>query len=156
MRVPPSRMPSWHPPPSRPYAESPGLAPATLMDTTDMYASRTPGLLTSTTSGLAGHGVVGVVGACHGSVCLVRKDTKSLIKNMASCLGSSNWGEAKALTSAIYWARDQAMERMIKEAVAKGANAVIGLEVRETDVLGCVVVSVSATGVWVEKEKRGI
>lgn len=41
---------------------------------------------------------------------------------------------------------------MVKEAMGKGANAVIGLEVRETEILGCVVVSVAGTACWVEKE----
>lgn len=57
------------------------------------------------------------------------------------------------MTSVIYAARDQAVERMVKEAVGKGANAVIGVSVRESEVLGCVVVSVCGTGVWVERER---
>jgi uncharacterized protein YbjQ (UPF0145 family) len=56
------------------------------------------------------------------------------------------------MTSVIYAARDQAIERMVKEAVTKGANAIIGLEVRASEILGCVVVSVAGTACWVEKE----
>jgi uncharacterized protein YbjQ (UPF0145 family) len=44
---------------------------------------------------------------------------------------------------------------MTKDAIEKGANAVIGLQIRETEVMGCVVVSVSATACLVEKE-RGV
>lgn len=43
---------------------------------------------------------------------------------------------------------------MIKEAVAKGANAVIGIIVKESEILGCVVVSVSGTACWVERHYR--
>ena len=56
------------------------------------------------------------------------------------------------MTSLIYQARDQAVERMVKEAVGKGANAVVGVEVRESEVFGCLVVSVVGTACWVEKE----
>jgi len=59
------------------------------------------------------------------------------------------------VTSIIYHARDQAIERMVKEAVSKGANAIVGLEVRESEILGCVVVSVCGTACWVEKEREG-
>jgi uncharacterized protein YbjQ (UPF0145 family) len=147
MMVPPSRMPSWHPQ-SKPYPATPTT---TTFDTSEVHPSRTPALLTATTSILPGHRIIRVLGTCHGTTSLVRKDTKSFLKNIASSFGG-NWGEAKALTSAIYSARDQAIDRMVKEAVSKGANAIVGMEVRETEVLGCVVVSVCGTGVWVEKE----
>jgi uncharacterized protein YbjQ (UPF0145 family) len=152
MMVPPSRMPSWHPQ-SKPIPQTPTFQ--TTFDSTtsssEPHPSRTPALLTSTTPLLPGHTVLRVHGTCHGTVTLTRKDTKSFIKNIASSFGS-NWGEAKSLTSAIYSARDQAIERMVKEAVGKGANAVVGVEVRESEVLGCLVVSVVGTAVWVEKD----
>lgn len=147
MMVPPSRMPSWHPQ-SKPY---PATQTVATFDGSEVHPSRTPALLTATTPTLPGHRIIRVLGTCHGTTSLTRKDTKSFIKNIASSFGG-NWGEAKALTSAIYSARDQAIDRMVKEAVSKGANAIIGMEVKETEVLGCVVVSVSGTGVWVEKE----
>lgn len=59
------------------------------------------------------------------------------------------------MTSAVCAARDTAVERMVKEAVGRGANAVVGVGFRESEVLGCVVVSVVGTGVWVEKGKVG-
>lgn len=42
----------------------------------------------------------------------------------------------------------------MKEAISKGANAIIGLDIRESEILGCVVVSVSGTAAWVEKESQ--
>lgn len=54
----------------------------------------------------------------------------------------------------MYQARDQAIDRLVKEAISKGANAIIGLDIRESEILGCVVVSVSGTAAWVEKESQ--
>jgi uncharacterized protein YbjQ (UPF0145 family) len=113
--------------------------------------SRTPAILTSTTSNLPGHRVIRVLGAVHGTTSATRKDTKSFIKNIASTFNSS-WGEAKSVTSIVYQARDQAIDRLVKEAVSKGANAIIGLEIRENEILGCIMVSVSGTAAWVERE----
>jgi uncharacterized protein YbjQ (UPF0145 family) len=149
MMVPPNRMPSWHPQ-SKPYPEQSSVAP--LAFDTEVLQSRTPSILTSTTSNLPGHRVLRVLGACHGTTTCARKDPKSFIKSIASNFGG-NWGEAKSVTSIIYQARDQAIDRLAKEAIAKGANAVVGLEVRESEILGCVVVSVCGTAVWVEKER---
>ena len=115
--------------------------------------SRAPSILTSTSSDLPGHRIIRVLGAVHGTTSAVRKDSKSFIKNIAANFGSS-WGEAKTVTSIIYQARDQAIDRLVKEAISQGANAVIGLVVRESDILGCVVVSVSGTACWVEKENH--
>jgi uncharacterized protein YbjQ (UPF0145 family) len=74
------------------------------------------------------------------------------MKTLANSFGG-NWGEPKSVTSLIYQTRDQAIDRLVKEAIGKGANAIIGLEVRESEILGCVVVSVSGTACWVEKER---
>lgn len=148
MMAPPSRMPSWHPQ-SKPYP--PVSAAAPLEFDAEIHPSRTPSLLTTTTSTLAGHRVVRAIGAVHGTTTCARKDTKSFVKNIASSFGSG-WGEPKSVTSVIYAARDQAIERMVKEAMSKGANAIVGLEVRESEVLGCVVVSVSGTACWVERD----
>ncbi|KAF1918815.1 putative heavy-metal-binding-domain-containing protein, partial [Ampelomyces quisqualis] len=153
MMVPPSRMPSWHPQ-SKPYPPSPAPNALAFDNASEPHPSRTPALITATTASLPGHRVLRTLGAVHGTMSLARKDTKSFLKNIASSFGS-NWGEAKSVTSVIYHARDQAIERMVKEAVGKGANAIVGIEVRESEILGCVVVSVCGTGVWVEKEMRG-
>lgn len=148
MMMPPNRMPSWHPQ-SKPFPPPATALPVTF-DTENM-TSRTPSILMSSTSTLLGHRVR-VLGACHGTSTATRKDTKSFIKNLASNF-SGSWGEPKSITSIIYQARDQAIDRMVKEAISQGANAIIGLEVRESEVLGCIVVSVTGTACWVEKEK---
>ncbi|KAF2827093.1 hypothetical protein CC86DRAFT_24075 [Ophiobolus disseminans] len=150
MMAPPSRMPSWHPA-SKPYPPSPSVTP--LAFETEILSSRTPSLLTTTTATLPGHRVLRVIGTVHGTTSCARKDTKSFIKNIANGFGN-NWGEAKSVTSIIYQVRDQAIDRLVKEAVSKGANAIVGLEVRESEIFGCVVVSVSGTACWVEKERE--
>ncbi|KAF2851959.1 hypothetical protein T440DRAFT_48409 [Plenodomus tracheiphilus IPT5] len=150
MMVPPNRMPSWHP---QSKSTTPFAPPAPVAFDTELPHSRMPSILTSTTSVLPGHRILRVLGTVHGTTSAARKDIKSFIKNIASNFGS-NWGEAKSITSIIYQARDQAIDRLVKEAIAQGANAIIGLEIRETEILGCVVVSVSGTACWVEKERE--
>jgi uncharacterized protein YbjQ (UPF0145 family) len=152
MMVPPNRMPSWHPQ-SKGSMPSPSILHLTT-DTTETPQSRTPSLLTATTSCLPGHRIIRVLGTAHGTTSAARKDPKSFIRNIAANF-SSSWGEAKSVTSIIYQARDQAIERLVKEAIKMGANAVVGVSVRETEMCGCVVVSVSGTAVWVEKEREG-
>lgn len=56
------------------------------------------------------------------------------------------------MTSIVYQARDQAIDRLVKEAISRGANAVFGLDIREAEILGCVVVSVSGTAAWVKRD----
>ncbi|KAJ4377462.1 hypothetical protein N0V83_000287 [Neocucurbitaria cava] len=161
MMVPPNRMPSWHPQ-SKPFPppNTVPIYPLTFDNNTpEVPQSRTPAILTSTTSALPGHRILRVLGTAHGTTSATRKDTKSFIKNIASSFsgGGSSWGEPKGVTALVYQVRDQAVERMVKEAVAKGANAVVGMEIRESEMMGCVVVSVTGTACWVEKviEREG-
>lgn len=100
---------------------------------------------TATTATLPGYRVVRVVGAVYGSTTCARKDTKSLLR---AAFGH----EAKSLTHMLYRARDQAVDRMARDAVARGANAVVGLAFGESELLGFAQVSVYGTAVYVEKE----
>ncbi|KAI1384249.1 putative heavy-metal-binding-domain-containing protein [Hypoxylon trugodes] len=106
-----------------------------------------PSLLTSTTPNLPGYRIAKVLGAVFGSTTYALKDTKALLK--AAAAGS----EVKSLTHIMYNARDQAVERMTRDCVARGANAVIAVAFEEKEVLGFVQVSVSGTAVYVEREK---
>ena len=152
MMVPPNRMPSWHPHSKGSMPQDVAAAPfATEIEAPQ---SRTPAILTSTSSDLPGNRIIRVLGAVQGTTSATRKDTKSFIKNTASTF-SITWGEAKSVTSIVYQARDQAIDRLVKEAISKGANAVVGLDIRESEILGCVVVNVSGTAAWVEKETPG-
>ena len=105
-------------------------------------------VLTATTDSIPGHHVVKVVGTVHGVAVFTRKDTKSFLKATAS------QNEAKALTHAIYNARDQALERLTRDCVSRGGNAVIGVSFNESEIFGYLQVSVSGTAVYVERESR--
>ena len=144
------RMPSWH-------AGSKTANPSALLahNIDNVPRSLTPSILTSTTPSLPGYTTTRLIGAIHGTASLTHKVPKSFIKSLSSSIAGS-WGEAKPLTQVLYQARDQAIERMTKDAIDKGANAVVGLQIRESEVMGCVVVSVSATACLVEKERGGV
>ncbi|KAI1489502.1 hypothetical protein F5X96DRAFT_609646 [Biscogniauxia mediterranea] len=109
--------------------------------------STAPSVLTATTADLPGYRIVRVAGAVYGSVtyaCGKDKDTKSMFK--------ARHGEARALTHMAYGARDTALERMARDAVARGANAVVGLSFADSDVLGCFAqTAVYGTAVYVER-----
>ncbi|KAI0106064.1 hypothetical protein F4814DRAFT_83902 [Daldinia grandis] len=105
-----------------------------------------PSILTSTMSTLPGYRVARVLGAVYGSTTYALKDTKALLKAAAA------GGEVRSLTHIMYNARDQAVERMTRDCVSRGANAVVGLDFEEKEVLGFVQVSVSGTAVYVEKQ----
>ncbi|OTB01333.1 hypothetical protein M426DRAFT_221569 [Hypoxylon sp. CI-4A] len=109
--------------------------------------SAAPSILSSTMTTLPGYRISKVLGAVYGSTTYALKDTKALLKAAGS--GS----EIKNLTHITYNARDQAVERMTRDCVTRGANAVIGLNFEEKEVLGFIQVSVSGTAVYVEKEK---
>ncbi|KAI8961254.1 hypothetical protein F5Y11DRAFT_326805 [Daldinia sp. FL1419] len=95
---------------------------------------------------LPGYRVARVLGVVYGSTTYALKDTKALLK--AAAAGA----EVRSLTHIMYNARDQAVERMTRDCVARGANAVVGLGFVEKEVLGFVQVSVSGTAVYVEKQ----
>jgi uncharacterized protein YbjQ (UPF0145 family) len=149
MPVKHSRIPSWHA-----GSKSNDSSQVNLFlqsHTTDnVPRSLTPSILTSTTPSLPGYTTSRIIGAIHGSASLTHKAPKSFLKSVSSRIAGS-WGEAKPLTQVVYQARDQAIERMTIDAIGKGANAVVGLQIRESEVMGCVVVSVSATACLVQK-----
>jgi uncharacterized protein YbjQ (UPF0145 family) len=144
-------MPSWHAGSKAADSTQPSqIASTYTID--NVPRSLIPAILTSTTSSLPGYTTTRIIGAIHGTASLTHKSQKSFLKSISNTITGS-WGEVKPLTQVLYQARDQAIERMTRDAIEKGANAVIGLQVRENEVMGCVVVSVSATACLVEKEK---
>ncbi|KAI1334579.1 hypothetical protein F5Y15DRAFT_420665 [Xylariaceae sp. FL0016] len=105
-----------------------------------------PSVLTSTTPELPGYRVARVLGAVYGSITYGYKDSKSLLKSIVG-------GEARTLTHMMYNARDQAIERMTRDCVTRGANAIVGVSFNESEMLGFAQVSVYGTAVYVEREK---
>ncbi|KAF2269376.1 DUF74-domain-containing protein [Lojkania enalia] len=109
---------------------------------------RASSVLTATTDTLPGHRVIKTIGTVHGLTTCARRDTKSFLKAVGT--GS----EAKSLTHMLYNARDQAIERMVRDCVSRGGNAIVGLGFGESEVLGFAQVSVYGTAVFVEREGR--
>ncbi|KAF2113633.1 hypothetical protein BDV96DRAFT_115364 [Lophiotrema nucula] len=107
-------------------------------------------VLTATTDSLPGHRIVNVIGAVHGLTTCARKDTKTFLK------AASTGSEAKTLTHMIYNARDQAIERMVRDCITRGGNAIVGMGFGESEVLGFAQVSVYGTAVFVEKEGKPV
>lgn len=146
-----SRIPSWH-------AGSKTVDPIQLDRTLPTHnidnisPSLTPAILTSTTPTLPGYTTTRLIGAVHSTASLTHKVPKAFFKSLSSSIIGS-CGEAEPLTQALYRAREKAIDRMTKDAVEKGANAVVGLQIRESEIMGCVVVNMSATVCLVEKEK---
>lgn len=110
---------------------------------------RTSSVLTVTTDTLPGHRIVKVIGAVHGLTTCARKDTKTFLKAVG------NGSEAKSLTHMLYNARDQAIERMVRDCVSRGGNAIVGMGFGESEVLGFAQVSVYGTAVFVERDIKG-
>ncbi|KAI0599052.1 hypothetical protein F4775DRAFT_591839 [Biscogniauxia sp. FL1348] len=107
-----------------------------------------PSVLTATTPELAGYRIVRVAGAVYGSVTYAHskdKDAKALLKT------ARRGAEVRALTHMAYGARDAALERMARDAVARGANAVVGVAFADSEVLGFAQTAVYGTAVYVER-----
>ncbi|KAH9894705.1 putative heavy-metal-binding-domain-containing protein [Xylariomycetidae sp. FL2044] len=106
-----------------------------------------PSVLTSTTDQLPGYRTVRVAGTVYGMTTYAHKDTKSLLKSLRS-----SSAEVKSMTHMMYNARDQAVQRMTTDCVARGANAIVGIRFEESEILGIARVSVYGTAVYVERD----
>jgi uncharacterized protein YbjQ (UPF0145 family) len=82
-----------------------------------------PDILVSTTWNVAGHRVVETKGEVFGLV--VR--TRSLPMNIVAGFRAIFGGEIKTYTNLLYDARQQAVDRMVELARARGANAVLSM-----------------------------
>ncbi|KAI5865761.1 hypothetical protein GGS23DRAFT_353686 [Durotheca rogersii] len=132
----------------RPASHNPGATPtlSSLRPENEPQCA-SPSILTTTTPELSGYRITRVLGTAYGSTTYAIKDTKSLLK--AAITGS----EIRNLTHMAYNARDRAVERMTRDCVSRGANAVVGMSFSEGEILGFVQVSVYGTAVFVEREK---
>lgn len=130
--------------------QNPGQMPSFRVDPTPESEPhcRTSSVLTSTTDNLPGHHVVKVIGTVHGLTTCARKDTKTFLKSVG------NGNEAKSLTHMLYNARDQATERMVKDCISRGGNAIVGMGFGESEILGFAQISVYGTAVYVERESK--
>jgi uncharacterized protein YbjQ (UPF0145 family) len=80
-------------------------------------------MLIATTNDIAGHEIVEVYGEVFGLTVRSRNIGSQLGAGLKSILG----GELKGMTKALADSRQQVIDRMVEEAEAKGANAIVGM-----------------------------
>ena len=80
-------------------------------------------MLITTTNEVAGHTIEEVFGEVFGLTVRSRNIGSQLGAGLKSILG----GELKGMTKALADSRQQVIERMVEEAEAKGANAVVAM-----------------------------
>jgi len=80
-------------------------------------------MLIATTNEIAGHEIDEVFGEVFGLTVRSRNAFSQAGAGLKSMLG----GELKGMTKALVDSRQQVIDRMVEEAEAKGANAVVGM-----------------------------
>jgi uncharacterized protein YbjQ (UPF0145 family) len=80
-------------------------------------------MLIATTNEIAGHEIEEVFGEVFGLTVRSRNAFSQLGAGLKSIVG----GELKGMTKALVDSRQQVIDRMVEEAEAKGANAVVGM-----------------------------
>ncbi len=80
-------------------------------------------MLIATTNEIAGHEIEEVLGEVFGLTVRSRNIGSQLGAGLKSILG----GELKGMTKALVESRQQVIERMVAEAEAKGANAIVAM-----------------------------
>jgi uncharacterized protein YbjQ (UPF0145 family) len=111
-----------------------------------------PGFIMATTPTIQGHRIKKVIGVVTGLTPRTRGVLGKFIAGIESMFG----GEVTAFTTELEKARMEAMERVKNKAIARGANAVVGLDLETSDMgfqMGIVVISATGTAVVVEPEE---
>ena len=80
-------------------------------------------MLITTTNELAGHEIVEVLGEVFGLTVRSRNLGSQLGAGLKSIVG----GELRGMTKALVESRSQVIQRMVEEAEAKGANAIVAM-----------------------------
>jgi uncharacterized protein YbjQ (UPF0145 family) len=126
---------------SEPEPQSPlPAAPAT--------SSNTSGMMISTMNDLPGYEIVEVLGEVFGLT--VR--SRNAFSQMGSGLKSMFGGELKGMTQALTDSRNQVMERMVAEALARGGNAILAMRF-DTSEMGTTWTEICAYGTAVKVRK---
>ena len=106
-------------------------------------------MLITTTDDVPGYDIEEVYGEVFGLT--VR--SRNLGSQIGSALKSMVGGEIKGMTKALAASRAQVIGRMVEEAQAKGANAVVGMRF-DTSELGSVWTEICAYGTAVRVKKK--
>ncbi len=108
-----------------------------------------PRMLIVTTNDLPGYEVVEVLGEVFGLTVRSRNAFSQLGSGIKSVFG----GELKGMTQALTDSRNQVMERMVAEAEAKGANAILAMRF-DTSEMGTTWTEICAYDTAVKVRKR--
>ena len=101
-----------------------------------------------TTPTIPGYRVTKILGLVSGLTARTRGMGGKFVAGIQSMLG----GEVSAFTMEVQKARVESVQRMQKRAQEMGANAVIGLDIESSDLIGAIVISATGTAVIVEPE----
>ena len=85
--------------------------------------SDTHGIITTTTNDIPNHRTLKNLGTIYG----ITVRSRNWGANIGGSLRSSVGGELKVFTNLMYTARNQAMDRMVGECMARGGNAILGV-----------------------------
>ncbi|RLG04456.1 MAG: YbjQ family protein [Thaumarchaeota archaeon] len=108
-------------------------------------------VLLTTTPSVPGHRIKEVLGIVHGMTARTRGVGGKFLASIQSAFG----GEVSTFTRELEKAKQEALDRMVQEAVKLGADAIIGIDFETTEVFESVVlVSAHGTAVKVEPEDK--
>lgn len=79
-----------------------------------------------------GYRIVKILGIVSGSVVRARNVGRDIVASLRSIAG----GEVKEYTELMAEARDEAVRRMVEKAKSMGANAVVGVRITTSTVMG--------------------
>ncbi|MEZ4450234.1 MAG: YbjQ family protein [Nannocystaceae bacterium] len=88
-------------------------------------------MLITTTDEVAGHRIVKVLGLVRGNTVRTRNVGADFLAGLRNLVG----GEVSQYTAMLSQSREQALDRMRAEALALGANAVVGMRITTSTVM---------------------
>ncbi len=112
----------------------------------------TPGFIMATTPTIQGYKIKKVIGVVTG----LTPRTRGVLGKFMAGIESMFGGEVTAFTTELEKARIDAMARVKDKAIARGANAIVGLDLETSDMgsqMGIIVISATGTAVIVEPEE---
>ncbi len=89
-------------------------------------------MIITTTESIPGQNIVKVIGVVKGNTIRARHVGKDILAGLKTIVG----GEIEEYTKLIAEAREQALDRMIEDAKAQGANAVVNVRFGTSYVMG--------------------
>ncbi len=108
-------------------------------------------MLLATTPAIPGYRVVKVLGIVTGMSIRTRGALGRLLAGLEALVG----GRSESYIAELKKARDEALQDLVREAEARGANAVVGIDFETSEVLeGFIVVTATGTAVVVEPEGK--